>query len=181
MLLSETNSDNHVERINTMRAKFRFLKQRTGAVVTALEGQYYVISFKTVACHTYSSSSSIFHGIGPLVDPFRSHASRSLFNGLPWFLLPVWKYCYPCRRLEKNLSGFLPWDLPVVKISPEWVTGPEQGKSNGSIAIFSLWTGMFWDGISSIPGETVIPLWLGRHFLVCENRVYHEKVRMTVG
>ena len=74
-----------------------------------------------------------------------------------------------------------PWDLPVIKISPEWVTGPEQGKSSGSIATFSLCTGMFRDSISSIPGETVIPLWLGRHFLVCENRVYHEKVRMTVG
>jgi hypothetical protein len=40
---------------------------------------------------------------------------------------------------------------------------------------------MFRDGISSIPVETVIPLWFGRHFLVCENRVYHEKFRMTVG
>jgi hypothetical protein len=30
-----------------------------------------------------SSSSSIFHGVGPLVDPFRSHVSRSLFKGLP--------------------------------------------------------------------------------------------------
>ena len=36
-----------------------------------------------------SSSSNICHGDGPLVDPFRSHASRSLFKGLPWFLLPV--------------------------------------------------------------------------------------------
>ena len=69
----------------------------------------------------------------------------------------------------------------MVKISPEWVTGPEQGKSSGRIATFSLWTGVFMDGISSIPDETVIPLGLGRHFLVCENRVYHEKVRMTVG
>ena len=77
--------------------------------------------------------------------------------------------------------SFFPWDLPVVKISPEWVTGPEQGKSSGRIATFSLWTGMFRDGISSIPDETVIPLWLCRHFLVCENRVYHEKVRMTLG
>jgi len=45
----------------------------------------------------------------------------------------------------------------VVKISREWVTGPEQGKSSGRIATFSLWTGMFRDGISPIPGETVIP------------------------
>jgi hypothetical protein len=36
--------------------------------------------------------------------------------------------------------------MPVVKISPEWVTGPEQGKSRGRIATFSLWTGMFRDG-----------------------------------
>jgi len=48
--------------------------------------------------------------------------------------------------------------LPVVKIYPEWITGPEEGKSSGRIAAFSLWTGMFRDGISSIPGETVIPL-----------------------
>ena len=89
---------------------------------------------------------------------------------------------YPAFLVFKeNLSGFFPWDLTVVKISPEWVTGPEQGKSSGRIATFSLWTGMFKDGISSIPGETVIPLWLGRHFLVCKNRVYHEKVRMSVG
>jgi hypothetical protein len=36
-----------------------------------------------------SSSSSTCHGVGPLVDPFWSHVSRSLFKGLPWFLLPV--------------------------------------------------------------------------------------------
>ena len=46
----------------------------------------------------------------------------------------------------------------MVKISPEWVTGPEQGNSNGRIATFRLWTGMFRDRISSIPDETVIPL-----------------------
>ena len=31
----------------------------------------------------------------------------------------------------------------MVKISPEWVTGPEQGKSSGRIATFSPWTGKF--------------------------------------
>ena len=71
--------------------------------------------------------------------------------------------------------------LPVVKISPEWVMGLEQGTFRGRIATFSLRTGMFRDGISSIPGKTVIPLWLGHHFLICENRVYHEKVRMSIG
>ena len=69
----------------------------------------------------------------------------------------------------------------MVKISPEWITDPEQGKSSGRIATFSLWTGIFRDGISSIPGETPIPRRLRRNFLVCVNRVYHEKVRMTVG
>ena len=69
----------------------------------------------------------------------------------------------------------------MVKFSPEWVMGPEQGKSSGRVATFSLWTGMFRGGISSIPDETVIPLRFGRHFLVCENRVYHGKVRMTFG
>jgi hypothetical protein len=37
----------------------------------------------------------------------------------------------------------------VVKISPEWVTGPEQGKSSGRTATFSLWTGMFRDRLES--------------------------------
>ena len=46
----------------------------------------------------------------------------------------------------------------MVRISPEWVTGPEQGKSSDRIATFSFWTGMFRDGISSTPDETVIPL-----------------------
>jgi len=67
---------------------------------------------------------------------------------------------HPCCRLKKICPAFFRWDFPVVKISPEWVTGPEQLKSRDRIATFSLWTGMFRDGISSIPGETVISLWL---------------------
>jgi len=59
-------------------------------------------------------------------------------------------------RLGLIYPEVAPWDLPVVKISPEWVTDPDQGKSSGRVATFSLWTGMFRDGISSIPGETVI-------------------------
>ena len=53
-----------------------------------------------------------------------------------------------------NIMGFFPWDLPVVKISTEWVTGPEQGKSNGRIVTFSLWTGMITQG-----NETLLPNW----------------------
>jgi hypothetical protein len=36
---------------------------------------------------------------------------------------------------DENLSGFFLRDLPVVKISPEWVTSPEQGKSRGRVAL----------------------------------------------
>ena len=54
--------------------------------------------------------------------------------------------CIPviCPKLVLflNLSGFFPWDLPVAKIFPEWVTDPEQGTSSGAIAAFSSWTGM---------------------------------------
>jgi len=32
----------------------------------------------------------------------------------------------------------------------EWVTSPEQGKSMGRIAAFSVWTGMFQDNMSLI-------------------------------
>ena len=46
----------------------------------------------------------------------------------------------------------------MVEISPEWVTGPEQATPSGRVANFSLWTGLFRDGIISIPDETVIPL-----------------------
>ena len=63
---------------------------------------------------------------------------------------------YP--EISSKFCDFFTWDLSVVKISPEWVTGPEQGKFSGRVATFSLWIGMFRDGISSIPGETVIPL-----------------------
>ena len=36
-----------------------------------------------------SSSPHICHAVRSPVDPFRSHVSRSLFRGLPRFLLPV--------------------------------------------------------------------------------------------
>jgi hypothetical protein len=51
-------------------------------------------------------------------------------------------------------SGIFLRDLPFVRIPPGWVSSPEQVKSSSKIAAFSLWTGMFWDGISSIPDET---------------------------
>jgi hypothetical protein len=40
---------------------------------------------------------------------------------------------------------------------------------------------MFWESISSVPDETVIPLGLGPHCLVCGNRVYDENLRMIAG
>jgi hypothetical protein len=39
--------------------------------------------------YSLSSSSYICHAVGPPVDIFRSDLSRSVFKGLPWFLLPV--------------------------------------------------------------------------------------------
>ena len=42
----------------------------------------------------------------------------------------------------------------MVKISLEWVTGTEQGKSSGTIATFSLWTGMITQA-----NETLLPNW----------------------
>jgi len=38
---------------------------------------------------TSTAAASSYNGIGPRVDPFQSHTSRSLCYGLPWFLLPV--------------------------------------------------------------------------------------------
>jgi hypothetical protein len=67
----------------------------------------------------------------------------------------------------------------VTIISPEWVRSPEQGKSSGRTANFSLWTGTFWDGISSIRDETVTLLGLSRRCLVCGNRVYRERLDRT--
>jgi hypothetical protein len=46
----------------------------------------------------------------------------------------------------------------MIEMSPERFTSPEQDKSSGRVATFSLWTGVFWDAISTIPDETVIPL-----------------------
>ena len=40
------------------------------------------VKFATI-CISSSSSSHICHAAGPLVDPFRSHVSRSLFKDLP--------------------------------------------------------------------------------------------------
>ena len=69
-------------------------KQRLcfGPIVSALFNNH-AICWDCIASSSSSSSSSSSlyscHGDGPLVDPFCSHVSRSLFKGLPWFLLPV--------------------------------------------------------------------------------------------
>jgi len=44
------------------------------------------------------------------------------------------------------------------KFPLNWLRAQSSFKSSGRIAAFSLWTGMFRDVISSVPGETVIPL-----------------------
>ena len=47
-------------------------------------------------------------------------------------------------------------------------------KSSGMIATFSFWTGMIWDGLSSIPDQTVILLWV----IISSSleTVYHKEV-----
>ena len=72
---------------------------------------------------------------------FYLHVISSFFC-IPVICLKLVLFLIPLQfvRLFCNVSGFFPWDLPVVKISPEWVTGPEQGKSSGRIATFSLCT-----------------------------------------
>ena len=54
-----------------------------------------------------SSSSYVCYGVGPLVDPFWSHLSRSLFKGLPWFLLQVGEYSeYSEAFMTETQNGF---------------------------------------------------------------------------
>ena len=145
-----------------------------------------IVFFNTFHCFSLSSQTFLRLLLEcTLLGPLMAHSGKYLLQSLAivsinyvaflrsFCLASCYIFC-PYRRCFRETCQWL-------KISPEWVTGPEQGKTSGRIATFSLWTCMFRDGISSIPGETVIPLWLGRHFLVCENRVYHKKVRMTVG
>jgi hypothetical protein len=52
-----------------------------------------------------SLSSSICHGVGPLVDPFRSHASRSLFKSLIDSFCQLGEQCF--ITLGNLLRGIL--------------------------------------------------------------------------
>jgi len=70
--------------------KKHLLKRKMGSTY------YLIVYLKKIAFHIHkretpkqSSSSYIFHAVVPLVDPFRPHVPRSLFNDLPWSLLPV--------------------------------------------------------------------------------------------
>jgi hypothetical protein len=49
----------------------------------------YSLSSGVCFIHDISSASYICHGVGLVVGPFRSHVSRNLLKGLPWFVLPV--------------------------------------------------------------------------------------------
>ena len=69
---------------------------------------------------------------------------------------------------KENMSGFFPWDLPVVKISPEWVTSPDQGRSSRRIATFSLWTGRF---------RVAFPPFLVKQLYRCDSAVISSFVR----
>jgi hypothetical protein len=86
---------------------------------------------------------------------------RGLFNG---FFFQLKKLCDVTWKGKLtincffNPSGLFLSDLPVLRISPAWVTSPELVKSSGRVATFNPWTGVFWDGVSFIPGKTVIPM-----------------------
>jgi hypothetical protein len=72
----------HIKKINVCNAAYFFYYHISIYFLVNLVNEIYNEN-------SSSSSSSICHGVGPLVDPFRSHVSRSLFKGLPWLLLPV--------------------------------------------------------------------------------------------
>jgi hypothetical protein len=62
-----------------------------------------------------SSSSCSNQGVGPLVDPFRSQASRSLLNGLPWFLLPSGaQFFYQCGQYVTWHSIYMLYPISLV-------------------------------------------------------------------
>jgi hypothetical protein len=107
-----------------------------------------------------------------LTRPGLTRQSRSLFSGLPWFLLPfgvsffiMWVICY------------VAFDLHVVsnfKVRPDfscetfqWLKcpqGPGQGKSSGRIATFSLWTGwhflhFWWNSYTAVTRSSLPRLW----------------------
>jgi len=81
-------------------------------------------------CHlVIMSSKYTLNSVGESGQPWRTPLLIStgfdslLLNFINTFFTFV-------SSFRKNLSEFFPWDLSVVKISPEWVTGPEQGKRN---------------------------------------------------
>jgi len=43
---------------------------------------------KIVGFVVITTTTTIYHGVGPPVDLFLSQVSRSVCNGLSWFLLP---------------------------------------------------------------------------------------------
>jgi len=53
-----------------------------GHLFTSNECQEMFVKFGLLVRTFQNSSSYICHGVGPLVDPFRSHVSRSLLKGL---------------------------------------------------------------------------------------------------
>ena len=61
--------------------------------------------FKCSSSSSSSLSSYICHAVRSPVDPLRSHVPRSLFKGLPWFLLPVGQQC--CITLGNLFLGIL--------------------------------------------------------------------------
>jgi len=60
----------------------------------------------------------------------------------------------------------------VVKISLEWVMGPEQGKSSGKIATFSIWTGIYIGVDRHTRGQSGVMIWIHKSI---SNKIGHYK------
>jgi len=68
-----------------------FVSNEIGLELNKEKTKYMVMSRNQYAVqnHNIYHHHHVCHGVRPLVDPFRSHVSRSLFRGLPRFFLPV--------------------------------------------------------------------------------------------
>ena len=76
----------------------------------------------------------------------------------------------------------------MVKISPEWVTGPEQGKSSGKIATFSLWMGIYSGVDRHTRGQSGVMIWIHKsisnkinHYKFCNNKGIETRLKTQRG
>ena len=90
-----------------------------------------------------------------VLKPFKSSIGKVFIRRTIWIESVTYSILFYLRFQSSYSSSPLGLSLrsmynllinilsPVVKIPSEWVTDPEQGKTSGRIATFSLWTGTF--------------------------------------